>query len=278
MTFGTCKLTGTHGTLVKCHLLPKALTSPPERNEVRVEGGEGRRPVARYDSWFDKTLVTRKGEDVLADLDTFAIAELRRHKLVWSSWGGDLYCPVESQSLNERWGVREVSFANPVKMRRFCLSLLWRAALTDTPGFSTVTLPDERIKLLTELVLSDTATEFDKFPVHLIQLRTQGGWHNQTPIKQTKQFHEADGTEQAVGLFRFYMDGLIIHVEDELDDPVRWRYKGVALGESNPYLLMTMPFEGSFQDELITRHMLDAINDEQHSITVDRIFRRNDKI
>lgn len=276
MAFGTCKLTGTRGTFVKCHLLPKALTTPPDRSEVRVEGGDDGHPIARYDSWFDKTLVTRQGEDVFERLDTFAIAELRRHYLVWSSWGDKSKCPVESEEFDGEKGLRKVSFSDPVKMRRFCLSLLWRAAMTNLPGFSTVKISDVRMRLLTELVLSNDATPFEHFPVHLIQLITRGGWHNQTPIKQIREFEE-QGEKREVGFFRFYMDGLIIHIEDEIDDPVQWRYKDVALGESKSNFVITLPYENSYQDRLITSHMLNAMSDEKHAAVVERIFANRKK-
>ncbi|WP_349433621.1 hypothetical protein [Pararhizobium sp. A13] len=273
MTFGVCKLTGAKGTFIKCHLLPKAITAPPDRSEVRVEGGEGRLPTARFDSWFDKTIVTRKGEDIFERLDAFAISELRRHKLVWSSWADyEVLCPIESERIDDQWGVRHVAFSNPERMRLFCLSLLWRAAMTELPGFTTVMLPLRRLQLLTDMLLSDSATPFEHFPIHLIQLRTRGGWHNQTPIKQVKRFPDVDGTEREVGTFRFYMDGLIIHIDDDVDDPVHWRFKGVALGESPEQVILTMPFERSRQDELITSHMLNELNDERHAAIVDRIF------
>lgn len=275
MAFGVCKLTGTKGTYIKCHLLPRALTVPPERGEVRVEAGEGRLPIARYDSWFDKTIVTRKGEDIFEALDTFAIAELRRQKLVWSSWAEyENVCPIGSDRIDDQWGLRHVEFSDPERLRLFCLSLLWRAATTNLTGFSTITLPPSRLGLLTDMLLSNRATPFEHFPVHLIQLRTRGGWHNQSPIKQIKRFADADGAEREMGTFRFYMDGLVIHIDDEVDDPVHWRFKGIALGEASKQTVLTMPFEKSFQDELITGHMMNTLQDDRHANTVARIFGR----
>lgn len=275
MAFGTCKLTGNKATLIKCHLLPKALTSPPDKGEVRVEGGLGRRPISRFDSWFDKTLVTRKGEDIFELLDAFAISELRRHRLVWSSWDEtDICCPKSSERIDDQWGVRNIAFSNPSRMRLFCLSLLWRAAMTKLPGFDTIELRPKRLQLIGDMLLSNDPSPLEHFPVHLIQLRTLGGWHNQTPIKQTKRFMDVDGSEQKVGMYRFYMDGLVIHIDDELDDPVRWRFKGQALGETEEQMVLTMPFEQSFQENLINGHMLGTMSDTENAQTVERIFGR----
>lgn len=235
--------------------------------------------MARYDSWFDKTIVTRKGEDIFELLDDFAIKELRRHKLVWSSWGDDeLLLPLSHQESSESEGNwRYVEFSDPERMRLFCLSLLWRAAVTQQPGFDTITLSGERLEIIRSMLLSNRATPFNYFPINLVQLTTKGGWHNQTPIKQVVDYEEPDGTQSKVGVYRFYMDGFIIRINDDLEDPIKDRHKGVALGESQNQLVITIPYEGSFQNELINDHMLDAITDGQKAKIVERIFgaRRN---
>jgi len=272
MAYGTCKLTGTQGTLVKCHLLPKALTCPPDRGEVRVEGGEGRLPVARYDSWFDKSIVTRKGEDIFEKLDDFAIKELRRHKLVWSSWGRDeVTCPVPNDDTTKWGGVRFISFSDPARLRLFCLSLLWRAAVTKLPGFSTITLSDDRRDLIRDMLLSENAAPIHCFPINLIQLTTRGGWHNQSPIKQFLDLKEFEAPTK-IGVYRFYFDGLVIRINDELDDPVPDRHKGIGLGEATPQVVLTVPYEGSFQDGLISQHILEAARDDRKASMVERIF------
>jgi hypothetical protein len=86
MGYGVCKLTGTHGKFVKCHIIPAALTPPEVKGDPLHQGGQGR-SVRRISSWYDKALVTRAGEEFLRDLDTWGIRELRQQKLIWSSWG-----------------------------------------------------------------------------------------------------------------------------------------------------------------------------------------------
>jgi hypothetical protein len=86
-TIGTCLLTGERGKYVKCHIIPRALMRPHAQNEPMIYWyGEARRPVLRWNSWYDAHLVTRAGEDILEQYDTWAINELRKHHLIWSSW------------------------------------------------------------------------------------------------------------------------------------------------------------------------------------------------
>lgn len=273
MVFGICKLTGAKGTFVKSHLLPKALTRPLEHGEVRVEAGEGSRPTKRYDSWFDKTIVTRKGEDILEAYDTFAIQELRNHKLVWSSWpSGELTLPSEEiEPIAEDWGLRRIRFKDPKRLRLFCLSLLWRAAVTTRFGFTTISLSKDRLEMLRSMVEKGNAEPFEHFPVSIIQLTTSDGWHISSPTKETKYFEDVDGMQRQIGLYRFFLDGLVIHIEDETDDPILHRYKGIALGENEEQLVMTRPFAGSHQEERINGLMQDAYS--EHSALIDRIFK-----
>ena len=84
---GTCALLGVEGAFAKAHLIPKALTSPSAPGERFIEAGRGNRPIRRFTSWYDHQLVTHEGEKILSEIDTAGIAELRKHKLVWSGWG-----------------------------------------------------------------------------------------------------------------------------------------------------------------------------------------------
>lgn len=72
---------------VKSHLIPRALTPPRVDGIAFPQLGGRRRPLRRFDSWYDLQLVSQEGEAILADLDAYAIDELRRLKLVWQSFG-----------------------------------------------------------------------------------------------------------------------------------------------------------------------------------------------
>lgn len=82
-----CKLTKKTGKFVKSHIIPKALTKPEISGAPFVEFGMNYKQSKRcYSSWYDNNLVTREGENILSDYDDWAIRELRKNKLIWSSW------------------------------------------------------------------------------------------------------------------------------------------------------------------------------------------------
>ena len=51
-----------------------------------IEIGKELRKKKAWSSWYDYEMVTQNGEDILTEFDTKAILELRKHKLVWSSF------------------------------------------------------------------------------------------------------------------------------------------------------------------------------------------------
>ena len=126
---GVCKLTGRHGQFVKSHLIPAALTRPESKGAFLVQAGLGERPIKRWTSWYDPALVTAEGEKILAAHDSAGIAELSRHKLIWSSWGPMLELNT-SDLKRYAWGigVRRLQNVDGHTLRIFFLSLLWRNA------------------------------------------------------------------------------------------------------------------------------------------------------
>jgi hypothetical protein len=211
VTIGFCKLTGKRGKFLRAHLIPRALTRAAAGGEPFIQGGRGSRPVRRWDSWYDPGLVIQEGEDILTALDTWAIAELRKHELVWSGWG-----PTRALSTTldlvpgTDWGTRIVEGIDPTGLRLFFLSLLWRAAATDRPEFADVTLPPDDLEQLRLKLLSNDPTPLSFYPTQLMQLYTIGETHNHTPITSTKTISSFGATpDRTIPIFRFYFDGLI---------------------------------------------------------------------
>lgn len=271
MSYGVCKLTGKSGKLVRCHLLPKALTRTPELGEPRIESGEGLpAPRRRFDGWYDKTIVTRAGEDVLAFYDDKAIPILRRLGLVWSS-SSPLKTEddprFDAKSMGNDWYAGYINVApNEAKwLRLFFLSLLWRAATTTHPGFDTIKLTDDRVELLRGMLLRRTELPLSVFPVSLFHLNTDGGWHMASP---TSRYIDLDGAE--VATYRFYLDGLVAIIHDETTDPVLDRYEKGAVGAESRLFIVSRPFEGSHQEERINSIMYETYRD--HGPSVDALL------
>jgi hypothetical protein len=261
---GTCKLSGVYGTFVRAHLIPKAVTRPDLRGAYFIQAGKGSRPSKRFDSWYDEELVTRKGEDVLTTLDTWAISELRRHKLIWSGWGDDHALRIDDHVAmpDTAWGARSIDGIDAERLRLFFLSLLWRAAATTRPEFSEVTLGDDELIQLQEAVLRRQPPPDGFYPLHLIQLSTKGEAHNQTPVAMTKHLPaDGDDSERLVPIYRFYFEGLIAHfIRPPATGVHPSPVTALAVDRGHSIIVTTITYEGSFQQENLARLKFEAFS------------------
>ncbi|WP_019411232.1 hypothetical protein [Pseudomonas psychrophila] len=202
MALGKCLLTGANGTFVKSHLIPQALSAPVFPGAYFVSAGNRVRPTRSFTSWYDPKIVTRKGEDVLADLDSYAITVLRMHKLVWSSWGE---APCLEPSLHRIFsgakGYRRVSFENQDKIRLFFLSLLWRWAVSTLPVAAEINLSLAQQHQLRDMILASDSGDPMLFSVELVQLSTIGERQNMSPITSVKIIEDLDSNIKKQCLF-----------------------------------------------------------------------------
>lgn len=209
---GRCKLTHCEGRFVDSHLLPKALTKCDGLGSGLTQMGNGI-TERRFSSWYDPKLVTAEGENILAQYDDWAITELRKHRLVWSGWGPILKLN-DYTSLGTTVGIRRLTGGDWRRLRLFFLSLLWRAAATDRPEFREITIPDHDLEQLRNMVLNGNPYPLEFYPISMTQLATRGFNHNLTPIADVKTIPNLDkaGSAWDMPFFRFYLDGLILHI------------------------------------------------------------------
>lgn len=215
--YGTCKLTGVAGPFVKSHILPAALTKPAYSGGMLFQHGSGRRAQKRRTSWYDPSIVCAEGEKILSDLDDRGIKCLRGHRLIWSGFGPlsrvepDLSLADIDVELSD-YGVRKVLIEDPDMLRKFFLSLLWRASASNLPEMSEVKLdkPDE--EALTTFIRGGSDLPLSFYPCWLTQHHQVGFIHNQTPVKQVKTIPDLEGsTSRSIPIYRFYFDGLVAH-------------------------------------------------------------------
>lgn len=250
-TEGTCKLTGKTGPFVASHIIPEALTRPSVRGRPLFQYEEGRPPTRRWTSWYDSALVTADGERYLSDLDSWAISELRKHRLVWSGWRGDQQLGELNTIFFKSLGIRSVENMDTKRLRLFFHSLLWRAAASDRDEFSEITVSPEDLAVLRDEVLGSLESPLSFFPVQLTQLSTKGVVHNHAPIRDVKYLpnpYMPNGSPVALPTFRFYFDGLIAHVH--CATPLGYGCEALGdllLGSSTSVVISTIPFEDSAQ-------------------------------
>lgn len=244
---GICKLTGNEGAFVKSHIIPRALTLLSGTGEQRVEAQIGHRAKKSFNSWFDSELVIRKGEDILSDLDTYAIVELRKHRLVWSGWGSDLALKEEEfMTFNEEFNMRKVMFEDPTKIRTFFLSLLWRAAASNLKEMADVNLDEGEIEDLRKRIASKNPGLAKDYPIFLDQITSVGFPHNRTPFVEDADI--PDGAfQEPVRYVRFYFDGLVAKIYLANKNNPNDEFMKLSIGgfEDNNTLVIGRNFEKS---------------------------------
>lgn len=254
--FGTCKLTGIVGPYVKSHIIPAALTKPAYPGGMLFQHGSGRRAQKRRTSWYDPAMLSAEGEKVLSDLDDWGIKFLRRERLVWSGFGPinrvepDISLSDLGPDLHD-YGMRNLMVAEAENLRRFFLSLLWRASVSMLPEMDEVQLSENDQDQLASYLLGKEGLPLTFFPCWLTQHHQVGFPHNQTPIRRVKTFPSVVGSpEQAVSIYRFYFDGLVAHFH-EIDegDANRIANSPLTVGYSNELAITCIPWSRSAQLE-----------------------------
>ena len=138
-------------------------------------------------------------------------------------------------------------------MRKFFLSLLWRAAASDLHEMSFVSLPQHDINILREYIAFDKILAKNFYPVELFQLSTVGEIHNHTPIMKTKAVPSGiEGVFSPVDFVRFYFDGLIAHIRvgaTALDHVER--FGPLFLGQQKETGVVTISYETSLQRDTL---------------------------
>jgi len=185
---GRCKLTGITGCFVKSHIIARALARPRSNGDPFAQIGARHRPTRRRDSWYDPALAVAQGERFLDEHDRWAIVELRRLKLIWQSWR-----PLHALAMgdfvqwpNDMHDHRKVEFSEPIRMRRFLLSLLWRAAAKTLREFSEIIVRPSAMRRLRQVVCNQLDPPDDLFPITLTQISTLGWPHNMSAIAENK--------------------------------------------------------------------------------------------
>jgi hypothetical protein len=243
-----------------------ARTEQPFLSETSREGLQPR-PIRRLTSWYDDQLVTAKGEHMLGVVDDWGIDELRRRKLIWSSWGPMVTLSTQdyTQFPKSLWGdpgggIRRIRVTDPAKLRLFFLSLLWRAAETSLREFRGGVVAEPYLSELRRMVLEGDANPRHPFPIELIQVCTLGFPHNLTPVLKTKTLLAVNDDEgpTLVPHYRFYFDGLVVHYDrrEGLQDIVE-KMGSLYVGYGEELVVTTRTFKRSLTRWLIEKHIAD---------------------
>lgn len=259
-----CALTGRNGRHVKSHIIPLALTRLERTGEKFVEAGIGLGIKTRSNSWYDNALVTREGEDILADIDANGIDALRKHKLVWSSWNNEKELLSDDQVLHN--GVphhRFIQLDCARDLQLLFLSILWRAAASKRPEFQDFKLEPAALEQLRVRVLNKDPGDFGEYPIQLFQISTLGIHHNRTPLMESKEIPNTDASPtKLVDYARIYFDGLTAHLHLPRGKVLGEIYMQTCLGNTAGTIVFLHRFENSRAQANIVE-MIETVHQEQ---------------
>jgi len=256
---GICRLTGERGKFVKAHIIPAALTKPTIAGMHFVQVGESSRPIKRWTSWYDKNLLTSKGEAIFEKYDQRGIEILRKHGLVWSGWNSQDIPKFENNNpIDEAGrGIRIFEKIEADELRMFLLSILWRAAATKLAEFKEIQLKQGQLNKLKKMLLTENPNPNYVFPICLLQFTTAAPRHNHTPLAMKKPL-SWDNPNDVVRIFRFYFDGLVVHFHRDLDVKNWKKMGGLCLNSQEKFGVITMPYELSKEFEMLEHTKLEA--------------------
>ncbi len=259
---GICKLTKKEGAFVKSHIIPQAFTQKIVRNEPFHQPMENGQYKKYWTSWYDPKLVIREGEDILAELDSWAATTLRRNKLVWGVLDNNKEDHLKKEDINifhEDNGLRTITNIDTQKLRRFCLSLLWRSAATELPEFDSIQLPNDDLERLRRILISEEVDSTTFYPSIMMQFSTidKGDTHITAPFKDTLTISLNNGKSRLLSFFRFYFNGLIIHIYASPTDG----FGKLNIGSDPDLYLLTKDYYSS-REKTLSEQLLKDYADE----------------
>lgn len=134
----------------------------------------------------------------------------------------------------------------------FFLSVLWRSAASTRIQFSEIRLPSAQLEYLRQIVAGETDPADRDWPAVLILLTTKGEPQILAPMAHEIDMGSLGFDLPAVHIFRFFFDGLIVHMGREpADDTLLDNWGGRVVGVDSGLVLIGRPYEKSSQEDNI---------------------------
>lgn len=159
-----CLMTGMEGAFVNSHLIPQAFIRRVGSAPFKELSSDGATPKKRYTGWYDSNIVTRHGENILSALDDYAAKVFYERGFTYRKrrLAVDLNTISGGFKPNKIYSIADV---DALKLRKFGLSLLWRAAVSSNSAVSRIQLPPRILENVRSRILFDIDNIFE-FPVY----------------------------------------------------------------------------------------------------------------
>lgn len=274
---GKCLLLGTEGPFLQSHILPRFIADKALGQAHRVEMGErGARPKLVFNSWIDPELCGQKGESRLSDIDNAASEVFQKHGLSWRHF--PLAEAGQRLTLDDN-GIEliELFDVDTKVLRLFFLSVLWRCAASTRVQFAEIHLLPSELEYLRQIVAGECEPADSDWPAVLVLLTTRGEPQIQAPIAQEIDMRSLGFDLPSLPIFRFFFDGLIVHMGREAADVClldKWGKRVVGLNDS--LILIGRPYANSSQESNIYHLQHEMLR--EHAEDAAKIYRTLRKI
>ena len=264
---GKCLLLGSEGPFARSHIIPRFVGDKALGQAHRIEMRElGERPKLVFNSWTDPELCGQKGEERLRDIDTAGSKVFQKQGLSWRHF------PLTDASKRTELGDSEIelielSEVDATTLRMFFLSVLWRCAASTRVQFAEISMPPAHLEYLRQIVAGETEPNDSDWPATLLLLTSKGEPQIQAPMAQEIDLRSLGFDLPSVPIFRFFFDGLIVHMgRSPADDTLLDNWGGRVVGVDDKLTMMGRPYEKSWQEdnlyqlqhELLSEHAEDA--------------------
>jgi hypothetical protein len=146
-------------------------------------------------------------------------------------------------------GIRMLEGVNSEKLRKFFLSIAWRASVSSIKDSAEFKLSDKTEGKLKEYLLNDGGN-WQHYPISLTQLHTKGVAHNHFPlIDNIATPNPETGDLDNVQTARIYLDGLVARIKLFDDSFCVEEKNSMFVGGDDRLLVSCIAFEASFQYE-----------------------------
>lgn len=214
---GKCLLTGTYGPFARSHIIPRFLADKALSQAHRIQFGQSGPPQLLFNSWIDQQICGDEGEKRLRDIDTAAAQVFRKHGLSWR------HLPLSGVANREPIGVYDselirIPNVDTKSLRLFFHSLLWRSAVSSRFEFGDVVLDSKSTEYLRAIVSGEKEAKDEDWPAVALLLTDIGEPQVHAPLARIINHQAFSSTLPTIPIFRFFLDGLIVHMGKNASD------------------------------------------------------------
>ena len=165
---GICKLCGQNKVLIKAHIIPESFynflyNASHAFTEVLDNDGDPKKSRRRK-GLYDSTILCKECDTRLGSLyDDYGSRIFFGHK----NSKMKINEVVGKNDPRVRW--REISNAEPGKIKLFLLSILWRAHISNLEFFKDVDLGLSHSKKIMKMISTSDAGKLDEYPILILQ-------------------------------------------------------------------------------------------------------------